>query len=336
MSPGRKGLLAFFVGLWFAANAFAHALHPALLELRERADGMISVTWKTSLTQAPGVRLAPGLPTPCADVGESSEEVDGIAVVQRWTTRCPGGLAGLEVAVEGLASSRTDALVRATFGDGRVFQAILRPSTPTTVVPARPSRVAVLRDYARLGFEHVLASPEHLLFLFGLLLLATGPAMLVRMVVAFTLGHSVTLTLAALGLGRLRQETVDLAIAATVFLLAVELAGPHASRDDRPGPLRRGAWLVAGLFGLLHGLGFAGALAEIGMPDGEIPAALLSFNLGIEAGLLAFLALLLALDAAWRRLAGDRPAWMESAAAWVIGALAALWCFERGAALFGV
>ncbi|MFM8409885.1 MAG: HupE/UreJ family protein [Alphaproteobacteria bacterium] len=314
--------------------ASPHALHPALLDLAELPDNAIAVTWKTSLTQLSGVSLSPRLPTRCTDVGDRAESVDGIAVVERWTVRCgPGGLAGLEVAVDGLAASKTDALVRAAFADGRTMQAVLRPASPAMVVPSRPSRLSVLRDYARMGVEHILGGPDHLLFVLGLLLLATSPRMLLGTITAFTVGHSITLALAALGLARLRQQPVDVAIAATVFVLAVEVAGGGRGTAGR---LRRSPWLVAGLFGLLHGLGFAGALAEVGLPQGEVPLSVLSFNLGIEAGQLLFVAAVIALDVALRRRAGGRPAWVQTAVAYAMGSLAALWCIERTAALFGV
>lgn len=317
-----------------AVSAFAHALHPALLELVERGDGAIDVIWKTSLTQLSGVTLAPRLPARCVNESDRVESVDGIAVVERWTVRCgEGGLAGLDVAVDGLAASKTDALVRAAFADGRAFQSVLRPASPSLVVPARPSRLDVLRDYGRMGVEHILGGPDHLAFVLGLLLLATSPGMLLGTITAFTVGHSVTLALAALGLARLRQQPVEIAIAATVFLLAVEVAG---GARDAAGLLRRRPWLVAGAFGLLHGLGFAGALAEVGLPQGEVPLAVLSFNLGIEAGQLLFVAAMLAVDVAIRRWTGGRPAWVETAAAYAIGSLAALWCIERTASLLGV
>ena len=312
----------------------AHALHPALLDLSEDADGTTSVTWKTSVAQIPGVVLAPRLPASCAVIKPPVRTSDELALVERSVVRCgPGGLVGSEIGIAGLGESKTDALLRVRLVDGRLVQAVLRPDASRYVVPAKPSRLDVLRDYGRLGVSHILTGPDHLLFVLGLLLLAASPAMLLRTITAFTIGHSITLTLAALGLARVPQAPIEIAIAASVFFLAVELAGPGGTRA---GLVRRLPWLVAGGFGLLHGLGFAGALAEVGLPAGEIPPALLAFNLGIESGQLLFVAFVLLVDALVRLVVGTRPARIERDAAYAIGSLAALWCMERTAALLGL
>jgi len=216
--------------------------------------------------------------------------------------------------------------------DGRSVQAVLRGSQPFHVVPERPSRLGVVRDYLRLGLEHIASGLDHLLFVLGLLLLVGGRlAPVVKTVTAFTLGHSVTLSLAVLGFVRFPVGLIELAIAASVFVLGAELArGPGAPASR----LRRFPWAMAGAFGLLHGFGFAGALAQVGLPSGEIPLSLFAFNLGIELGQLAFVALALA---GWRLLVLARapaPAWLRAAPAYGIGTLAAYWCLERAAGLF--
>ncbi len=160
--------------------------------------------------------------------------------------------------------------------------------------------------------------------------------MLLRTLTAFTLGHSVTLSLAALGLVQLPSAPVELAIAASIWVVALELARQDHERSSWAG---RRPWLVAGAFGLLHGFGFAGALAEAGLPAGDIPLALVSFNVGIELGQLAFIAFVLALRWALTALPSARlePVWLGRrlglAASYVIGVLATYWCLERGSAL---
>lgn len=314
-----------------AVPARAHPLAPALLELREQPGGRVEVKFKTPAKRLPGTKLVPLLPESCSATAPSTSEREGTAVVERYAATCRASLAGARVGIRGLETSQTDALLRVELADGRHIQSVLRSSEPSLVIPERPSRLAVLRDYARLGIEHIASGFDHLLFVFGLLVLVaarTGP--LLKTVTAFTVGHSVTLSLAVLGLVAFPSGLVELAIAGSIFLLGAELAqGPDAT----PGRLRRFPWAMAGAFGLLHGFGFAGALAEIGLPNGEIPLALFAFNVGIELGQLAFIGLVLA---AWRlvmRVQVPLPSWSRALPAYGVGCLAAYWCIERAAGL---
>jgi hydrogenase/urease accessory protein HupE len=243
--------------------------------------------------------------------------------------RCEHGLTGRSVGVDGLTTGKTDALVRVALADGRKVQGVLRASEPSLTIPERPGRLDVLASYGKLGVEHILSGPDHLLFVLGLLLLATGPRLLLETVTAFTAAHSVTLSLAVLGVVDFPSRVIEIGIAASVFVLAVEL-----TRTERPTStlLRRAPWMMAGIFGLLHGLGFAGALAEVGLPSGEIPVALFAFNVGIELGQLTFVALMS--GAGWLVVRGlARPAWITLGSAYVMGSLSALWCLERTAVL---
>ncbi len=324
---GVTGLVLFFA--LFGANlARAHPLSPPLLELVETDDGAWRVRWKTSTVRVPGATERPILPPDCT-AGEGVEEMGEGSVTLRFMLHCPGGLIGRRIGVSGLETVGVDALVRVSFADGRLVQNIVRPAAPEIVVPARPQRWSVLRDYARLGIEHIMSGPDHLLFVLGLVLLAATPAALLATVTAFTLGHSITLALAVLEKVRLPQGPVEVAIAGSVFFLAVELARPVESR----GEIGRRPWWMAFAFGLLHGLGFAGALREAGLPAGEIPLALAAFNVGIEAGQLAFVGVVVAAGALIARLPLTLPAWTRSVPVYLIGSLAAFWLFERVAAL---
>jgi len=218
--------------------------------------------------------------------------------------------------------------VRVTLADGRLVQGVASPGNLLIAVPPRPRALDVMRDYARLGVAHILTGPDHLLFVFGLVLLAGTTRRLLATVSAFTLGHSITLTLAALGFVDVPSGPIEVAIAASVLALAVELARP-------PGPtlIRRRPWLMAGAFGLLHGLGFAAALREAGLPAGEIPLALLSFNVGIEVGQLLFVLAVLALWRAAGRLPDRMPPWARRVPVYGMGSLAGYWWLERALAL---
>ncbi len=314
----------------FRGSAAAHALSPALLEIEELAGERVAVAWKISVFQPTGAALEPVLPPDCIAETPPADTAATDSITTRWTAHCPGGLVGREVGVDGLATGKTDALVRIMLADGRVVQGVLRAGEPRLAIPVRARRVDVLRSYAKLGIEHILTGPDHLLFVFGLLLLVASPGLLVRTITAFTAGHSVTLSLAALGLPRLPSRPIEVGIAASVFLLAVEL-----SRDPRPTPtlMRRAPWAIAGLFGLLHGLGFAGALAEVGLPDGEIPTALFAFNVGIEIGQLCFVGVVLAAGAAVASIVTRRIPAARWIPVYAMGSLSALWCIERTLAL---
>jgi hypothetical protein len=314
-----------------AGLARAHPLAPALLELREHAAGRVEVKFKTPAKRLPGTNLVPLLPESCSTTAQPTLEREGTGIVERYAVTCSASLSGARVGIRGLEASRNDALLRVELADGRHFQSVLRSSEPSLVIPERPSRLGVLRDYLRLGVEHIASGLDHLLFVFGLLVLVaarTGP--LLKTVTAFTVGHSVTLSLAVLGFVAFPSGLVELAIAGSIFVLGVELV---PAPGGVPGRLRRFPWAMAGAFGLLHGFGFAGALAEIGLPRGEIPLALFAFNVGIELGQLAFIGLVLAVWRLVARVQVPLPSWSSALPAYGIGCLAAYWCIERAAGL---
>jgi hydrogenase/urease accessory protein HupE len=328
--------LALVAALWMLAPAAAtaHRLAPALLELVERGEGRVEVRFKLPIEQPTGADLRPELPPHCAPASEPVATQEDTGVVLRWTEQCDAaGLVGSRVSLAGLAGSGSNALLRIELADGRALRAVLHEGAPVFEVPERQGRIDVARDYLRLGVEHILTGFDHLLFVFGLVLLVRGGRPLLWTVTAFTLGHSVTLSLAALGYVDFPSAWIEVLIAGTILLLAAELARPDPDPRD---VMRRRPWLVAGGFGLLHGLGFAGALAEVGLPADEIPMALLAFNLGIELGQLAFVAVVLA--AGWLLLQplARVPRWLAQAPVTAMGALAAYWCLERGASALGI
>jgi hydrogenase/urease accessory protein HupE len=332
------GLLLFAAGALLAGGAAAHRLAPSLLEVREVSPGRVEVFWKTPTLRPTGVDLRPELPEVCAALtdpvpgGSAGWTGSAAAATLRWSADCgEAGLVGLRFRVHGLAESRTQALLRLELADGRRLLAVLRGGAPVFVVPEREQPLQVAGDYLGLGFRHILSGLDHLLFVLGLVLLVRSRRMLVWTVSAFTLGHSVTLSLAVLGFLGLPSRLVEILIAVSILVLAVELA---RGEDAPPSPLRRLPWAMAGLFGLLHGFGFAGALAEVGLPEAEIPLALLFFNLGIEVGQLVFVAAVLAAQWALRPLTAHAPPWFARVPAYGIGSFASWWCFERAAVFF--
>ena len=316
--------------LAFSATAQAHPLAPSLLEIVERTPGRADVKWKTPAVVVPGSELRPVLPVHCRSVQDARADVIETAVVRRWEIACEAPLEGSSIEVSGIASSRADVILRVALADGRLFSSVLTEGRATFVVPARQGAAAVGWRYAVLGFDHIATGYDHLLFVLGLLLLVRNRRQLVATVTAFTVGHSVTLSLAVLGLVAVPSRPVEALIALSILFLAVELA---RGSDAGPTLMRRYPWALTAAFGLLHGLGFAGALREIGLPAGEIPLALFSFNLGIELGQLAFCGLVLAAHAAATRLRLASPGRRGMMpAAYAIGSLAGLWFIERLAA----
>ena len=328
---GRSGVIlaALLLLTGLAEPTGAHPLAPSLLDLREASPGRITALWRRPQLLRVGARLEPVLPGRCRTVEPPVETAEGLAQVTRWTVDCgPAGLAGGTVAVRGLAEAGSDALLRIELADGRRVQAVLRPAAPSFVLPPEQGAAGVATGYLALGIGHLLTGWDHLAFVLGLVLLVGGWGRLLGTVTAFTLGHSLTLSLAALGVVRLPPGPIEAAIALSILALAVELA-----RRDRPTPLGRRPWLMAAGFGLLHGLGFAGALAEVGLPAREIPLALLAFNAGIELAQIGFILAVLGLGLALAPLLRRLPVWTAAVPTYLIGTLAAFWMFERLAGL---
>lgn len=322
---GPWGTLLCLAGLLAsAAPAGAHQFAPSLLELDEQLGGRAAVRWKQPLVRVQGSELRPVLPIDCEGVGEPVVRREATALEASWTIACADGLVGKTVGVEGIAESRADVLLRVALEDGRSFGRVLSGDAPSFQIPREENALEVVQGYATLGVEHILTGFDHLLFVLGLTLLVGPGRTLLWTITAFTLGHSLTLALAALGFVRLPPAPIEAAIALSIYVLAVELARP----DDRS-LLRRHPWPMAATFGLLHGLGFAGALSQVGLPQREIPLALLSFNIGIELGQLAFVAVILLVWTVLRRLPLGASRVARLAPAYAIGSLAAFWLIER-------
>jgi hydrogenase/urease accessory protein HupE len=330
-------LLAPLLLLLWIGPALAHPLAPGLLVVSQQPDGLWQVVWKTPLRQNPGAGLSPRLPQRCEPVSAVVERQENTARVRRWRVDCgQGPLAGERIGVDGLDGSRAGVLMRLVLADGSSHGQMLSADVPTFVVPAVQNGWRVFLSFLVLGIEHLLSGIDHVLFVVAVTLLVGWGRMLVWTLTLFTIGHSITLSLAALGYVHFPTFFVEALISLSVVVAAAELARP-----DSGGWFRRAPWLATGAFGLLHGMGFAGALAEVGLPAGEIPTALAAFNLGIELGQLAVVAVLLGAWAVVRRL-GELPlpagphfrARLRPLPGYALGTLAAAW-FWQNLALFG-
>ncbi len=304
----------------------AHELRPGFLEIKQTGAETYDVRFKVPAKGDMRLGLYVRLPAACSDAAPASTEQAGNAMLDQFVARCPGGLAGREVLIDGLSGTYTDVVVRVEFAGGAVQAARLTPDQPSFAVAATPTWVDTGRTYFLLGVEHILLGVDHLLFVLALLLLVRNPWMLVKVITAFTVAHSITLAVAALGWAQIPQAPVEAVIALSIMFAAAETLRQGRDESDLA---NRAPWIVAFAFGLLHGLGFGGALKEIGLPQSDIPLALLTFNLGVEAGQLLFVLAVIALKAIADRLLTIKLPMARTIASYGIGSLAAVWFVQR-------
>jgi hydrogenase/urease accessory protein HupE len=315
--------------LALAAAAWAHEARPAYLEIKETAPGRFSVLWRTPVLSGMRLPVALKMPDDVRNVQDPTvQELADSLVERRWIDAGPNGLAGRRIEFAGLQLTITDVLVRVQFRDGTSSTTLVRASRPWVEIAAASGPLAVMGAYLTHGLEHILFGFDHLLFVLALILIVRNGRVLLWTITAFTVAHSITLALATLGVVHVPGPPVEAAIALSILLLAVEIV--HMERGWI-GLTARWPWVVAFSFGLLHGFGFASALADIGLPQGDIPLALFAFNVGVECGQLAFVAAVLSVVALARRVGAGLyvQRYAPRMAPYAIGTLAAFWFFQR-------
>jgi hydrogenase/urease accessory protein HupE len=321
------------LSLW-PQSAQADELRPASLELVQLDDARWQLGWKQPITRADEKLAVPVPPANCKVAGDVQQRRQQDALLGRLVLECEGTLAGQSISAADLVVSG-DALLRIVPRSSAVQTYVLTGRQPAATLVQEAEITQVWRSYFIIGMEHILAGWDHLLFVIALVLIVANKAgrvwAVVKAATAFTLAHSITLALVTLGYAGLPQAPVEALIALSIVFLAVELARGGGDGDEALEETwtRRWPWLVAFVFGLLHGFGFAGALREIGLPQGEIPAALISFNLGVEAGQLLVIAAVLAIRAIITRL---RAQWTGPAvkfAAYGTGIIGSYWLIDR-------
>ena len=328
---GLRILMALVLGFSTVLVAHAHRFAPSLLQVDEISPQQYNMVWKTPAQGVSDVPLRPQWPQSCEVRSASEPQLEGTGVVTNWQLQCSGlgedGLVGQTLGVSGLGANQASVMVMVKLLDGRRYQQVLDTEHPEFVVPAQSTAGDVMSDYMRLGIEHIWMGLDHLMFVFGLLLLVGAGRRLLWTITAFTIGHSITLSLVTLGYFDYPVELVEFVIALSIFVLAVEL-----TRTAKHDVLWRNPWWLAGGFGLLHGMGFAGALAEAGLPQDNLPLALLFFNIGIEIGQIVFI---LAVLAVWYIIRKPLAPWQDRlmpVPIYILGAFSAMWCIERGLA----
>jgi hydrogenase/urease accessory protein HupE len=328
MSGGifKRALIAASL-LLSAASALAHDARPAYLELVATDATVFELRWKRPVLGGRSPTMEMALPAACRDVVPPVSSNLGDALLERRLIDCgAAGLAGEQIHFPGLDQTLSDVLVRIVLADGGTFTKLVKASRSWVVVEGPRSTWAVAWQYLELGVAHILLGFDHLLFVLALLLIVRGWRRLLATVTAFTVAHSITLAAATLGFVRVPGPPVEATIALSIVFLASELVKINHGQQSLTA---RAPWLVAFAFGLLHGFGFAGALADVGLPRAEIPLALLTFNVGVELGQIAFVSVALAAVWALGRVRKDWPSWAAQVPAYGIGTIAAFWLVER-------
>ncbi|MXP47588.1 HupE/UreJ family protein [Altererythrobacter luteolus] len=311
--------------LW-PAVLHADELRPGYMELTEQTAGTWQLVWKQPVAAAPADRPSPPhLPANCAFAGVPDIGIAAQAIIGSAQVECSGTIGGETIAMPDMLG-QSDMLVRIAPLDGPAQAMRLTASQPAALIAQQPGTLQVLQTYFALGVEHILAGWDHLLFVIALVLLVGRWKAAIAAATAFTVSHSITLAAASLGFVGLPGRPVEALIALSIVFLAVEVLRLRSGRETLT---RRFPWVVAFLFGLLHGFGFAGALNSIGLPEGEVAPALLAFNIGVEAGQLLIVGAVLLILAAARRFAAAAYLPSIRLAAYAIGITGAYWLVER-------
>lgn len=328
----RLGLLLLFLAqILPGADASAHEVRPGLLQLRETESERFEYSWRAPVRYGRALKMAPVFPEQCQVFGSTPLRPAGAFATSEGELVCQGGLLDAAIRIDGLETLRTDVLVRVAYLNGGEETLRATPDAPTVYVTGSRGILDVSAAYFALGVEHILLGVDHLLFVAALLMLVDGWRRLVATVTAFTVAHSITLAGATLGVLSAPTALIEALIALSIVFVAAEVI--QKRRGDDTLAIRR-PWLIAFAFGLLHGFGFAGALSDVGLPENAVPAALLFFNVGVEAGQLLFIAAAMSLAFVAKRFLRVRSSAWPVGFATLIGVMAGFWTVERVVAIW--
>ena len=319
------------IGIFFASQLRAHEVRPAYLEITQPDANHYSIVWKQPTLGDIAVRLVPHLSNGWLDQEPTDQYASSGFLIRTWKIENPQPLTDSSIYIEGLEDTITDVLIRVALIDGRVQQVILRPEQPRFEIAAHSS--SSVPAFFMHGIQHILSGVDHLLFVLGVMLIVRNRWMLLKAVAAFTLAHSITLTMGAVANISLPSPLVETLIALSILILGLEIV--RAQRGGTSLTIRY-PWAVAFFFGLFHGMGFAGGLSDLGFADRDLLSALLFFNVGVEVGQLAFIAAVLMIARALASLRIGQPLVLTRAAAYVVGIAGAYWTFQTSASLLGM
>ena len=327
----RAWLIACLVAC--AAPLSAHEARPAYLEVKETAPGRYDLLWRTPVLSGMRLPIVLQVPSTAKNLKEPTvQQLTDSLLERRSIDAGARGLAGQRIEFPGLQATITDVLVRVELLDGRKWTTIVHPSQPWIEIAAPQGKLAVLGSYVVHGIRHIAFGADHLLFVLGLLLIVKDRWTLVKTITAFTVAHSITLAIATFGWAEAPVLPLNAAIALSIFFLGPEIVrswrGETSFTIEHP-------WVVAFVFGLIHGFGFASALTSAGLPHADLPLALLGFNVGVEIGQVGFVLLVLLLERSFRVLEIRWPRWIAALPGYAVGTLGAFWTIQRTAILFG-
>lgn len=326
-------VLAMLSGFAVHPCVSAHESQPATLELRQVAKDSYEVLWRAPIYYGLPHPARLSLPDGWRDAVEPTERMlPDSQVFRRVVIVGDKGMEGSVIRFPGLEGTTTDVFVRMTRLDGTTMTAVASPAKPYAQLRGERTWYVTAGEYIGLGFHHIMMGVDHLLFVLGLLLIVRGRMMLLKTVTAFTVAHSITLGIATLGYATVPLPPLNAAIALSILFLGPEIV--RTWRGETSLTIRY-PWVVAFLFGLLHGFGFASGLTTTGMPGAEIPLALLFFNVGVELGQLVFVCTALALAGSFRVLEVRWPRWVEALPGYAVGSLGAYWAIQRTVLLLG-
>ncbi len=313
--------------------AHAHESQPGTLEIKQLASDRYDVTWKAPIYYGSPHPARLEMPENWKNFIQPTQRRMADSIIFRWVVDLgTKSIEGAIIRFPGLESTITDVYVRLTRLDSTMMTAVVRPTRPFVELRGERSWYATAGEYIGLGFYHILLGADHLLFVLGLLLIVQSRVMLIKTITSFTVAHSITLAMATLGFASIPLPPLNAAVALSIFFLGPEIV--RSWRGEKSLTISY-PWIVAFMFGLLHGFGFASGLSTTGMPTPELPWALLSFNIGVELGQLVFVFIALALAWSFRTLAIRWPRWALAMPGYTVGSLGAYWTIQRTVILIG-
>ncbi len=323
----KKILSVFF--LLLVIHTYAHEVRPIYLEVKQNEPLEYQFKLKVPAQGDYRLNVEVVLPEGCDSTKDFRRIKTNEAFLDSWSVICSERLEGKKLIISGMKGTLTDALVRIELLNGNIQTALVKAGNPEVTILKEPSFSEVVKTYFSLGVDHILFGIDHLLFVLGLLLITSGKWRILATVTAFTIAHSITLAMASLGVVNIPGPPVEAVISLSIVFVAYEAL--KTSRNDMA---VQKPWIVAFIFGLLHGFGFAGALSETGLPQNSIASALFFFNVGVEAGQILFIGTVLSILLIIGRFLSRLPGWIYKIPPYAIGSLAMFWTIERIAAFW--